>query len=359
MKKHIIILLYLSLFLSACSENKEAKKENELTNTKTHHFEYAQFLEISQTNDEVQITIKDLNGEIAHDYFLAAKKLPLNELSVMSTTHVGMISALEKIEAITSFSDMKLIHNKALYKRFENGKIIETAGFGLANLEVFLRTKPDAIIYSGFDESNPILAKLHAAKLTTIANYEWKETHPLGRAEWIKFFGVLLDKEAKADSVFQQIETNYHAIKDSIAKYATNRPTVLVGTPYGDQFNVPAGNSYMAKILADLQVDYIYSETDGVASHTYSLEKVISENKHTDYWLNVAATNRNEILELNSKFKLLDAVNTGKTYSYFKNVNKFWEESAIRPDLLLLDLAAIFHPELFELEQFHYYSVVK
>lgn len=360
MKKYVSIFLFFILFLSGCSEKNQTDNKNSNSDIKEQLFDYAEFLAVLETDDKIQIIIKDPNSnQPIHKYFLSFENLPLKALSVLSTTHIGMISTLDKIEAITSISDINLVHDKMLIKRFESGNITETGGFGLANLEVFLRTNPDAIIYSGFDESNPILKKLHAAKLTTIANYEWKETHPLGRAEWIKFFGVLLNEKDKADSVFKQVEINYHIIKDSIAKHASKRPTVLVGTPYGDQFNVPAGNSYMAKLLDDLQVDYMYAKTDGVASHTYSLEKVISENKHTDYWLNAAATNREEILQLNSKFELLEAVNNGKTFSYYKNVNKFWEESAIRPDLLLLDLAAIFHPELFQLEQFHYYAVVK
>jgi iron complex transport system substrate-binding protein len=280
-------------------------------------------------------------------------------MSVLSTTHIGMLTALNKTEVITSVSDMGLVYNKKLKERLKLGSIRETGGFGLANLEVFLSLSPSAIVYSGFDENNPVIEKLAAANLKTLANYEWKETHPLGRAEWIKYFGVLIGEEEAADSIFHQIKLNYNKVKDSIAAYATQQPSVLVGTPYGDQFNVPAGNSYMAKMLKDLKVNYVYANTEGVASHSYSLEKVISENKHTDYWLNVAASSKEKLLELNKKFELLEAVHNGGTFSYFSRVNKFWEESAVRPDLLLLDLAAIFHPDLFKQKQMNYYSVVR
>jgi iron complex transport system substrate-binding protein len=352
-----VYYILILIFVSGCTDQTEANFYVENQNTQ---FRYAKNIQIDKRRKDILITIIDhTKNQIMHRYEIPKSELPLARLAVLSATHIGMISELNKLDAIVSYSDMQWVHNKAFIKRFENGYTSETGDFGLANLETFLHLKPDAIIYSGFDENNPILKKIHAANIRTIANYEWKETNPLGRAEWIKFFGVLLNEEEAADSIFNAIEKNYLELTERIAKDATNTPTVFVGTPYGDQFDVPAGESYMATILKDLKVDYRYANTLGVASHTYSLEKVISENASTDYWLNPAAVTNDDILQLNRKFELLNAVKTGRVYSYYASVNKFWEESALRPDFMLHDLAAIFHPELFENNEFHYYSVVK
>lgn len=362
MNIRLLLILWFALIMGSCSENEQGKERLDPRNEETSKvkFEFAEFLSIDKAGNKVEIQIIDPNlNKTTHHYSLLKQTLPFENISVLSTTHIGMIAALNRTEVISSFSDISLVHNEELKEQKRANRLIETGGFGLANLEVFLSISPSAIIYSGFDENNPILEKLAAANLKTLANYEWKETHPLGRAEWVKYFGVLLGEEAKADSVFNQVKLNYNRIKDSIATYAKSHPTVLVGTPFGDQFNVPAGNSYMAKMLNDLKVNYVYANTEGVASHSYSLEKVISENKHTDFWINVAASNKEKLLQLNNKFDLLDAVHNGGTFSYFSNVNQFWEESAIRPDLLLLDLAAIFHPDLFNREQMRYYSVVR
>ncbi len=352
-----VFYILITVLVSGCTDQTEANFSQWNQSTQ---FRYAKNIHIDKREEDILITIIDhAKNQVMHTYEIPQSELPLTRLSVLSATHIGMISELNKLDAIVSYSDMQWVNNKTLFKRFKNGYVTETGDFGLANLETFLRLKPDAIIYSGFDENNPILKKIHAANLRTIANYEWKETHPLGRAEWIKFFGVLLDEEEAADSIFNVIEMNYLEISQRIAKEATKKPSVFAGTPYGDQFDVPAGESYMARILKDLNVNYRYANTSGVASHTYSLEKVISENASTDFWLNPAAVTKDDLLQLNRKFELLDAVKMGKVYSYYANVNKFWEESAVRPDLVLHDLATIFHPELFENKQFHYYSVVK
>lgn len=364
MKNKSILALFLVqlVFLSCEPTEKEGVKNNSDKNY--FDLKYAEALKINNVDaDNTILEIIDPNDKkVVHEYKLNNKNginTPLKTVIPMSATQVGMLDALGLLNTIVAIPSDKYIYSEKLLKKVNNNEIGLVGEFGTSNLESFLKVSPDAIIYSGFDENNPILEKLKKVKIQTIANYEWKENHPLGRAEWIKFFGLLFDENDKADSIFNQVTSNYNSIVDSIKNYAKNRPTVLVGTPYGDQFNVPAGESYMAKILTDLNVDYKYADTEGVGSQTYSLEKIINENKNTDFWLNVAAQNKEDILNLNNKFKLIDAVHSGNVYSYFHNVNKFWEESALRPDLILLDLASIFHPELFEREVLYYYRRVQ
>ena len=370
MKYKIIFALSLFMihimFYSCESNNEESRtnqKEKQTDGENYFDLRYAEALKINKADDNVTILeIIDPNTKnVVHEYKLSNQNginTPLKSVIPMSATQVGMLDALGLINTIVAIPSDNYIYSKRLINNVNHNQVALVGDFGTSNLESFLKVNPDAIIYSGFDENNPILDKLKKVNIQTIANYEWKENHPLGRAEWIKYFGLLFDKKEKADSIFNQVADNYTSIVDSIKMHSTNKPTVLVGTPYGDQFNVPAGESYMAKILADLNVNYKYAETEGVGSQTYSLEKIINENKKVDYWLNVAALNKDDIIGLNDKFKLIDAVQNGNVYSYFQNVNKFWEESALRPDLLLLDLATIFHPEIFEQKSLHYYNKV-
>jgi len=115
----------------------------------------------------------------------------------------------------------------------------------------------------------------------------------------------------------------------------------------------------MAKLLLDANVDYVYAATNGVGSLSLSLENIISTNRSTAFWLNPAAQNNNQILQMNTRFELLQSFQNGNVYSYYSNVNCFWERSAISPHLLLEDLCKIFYPEMFTNDKLTFYSVVE
>jgi iron complex transport system substrate-binding protein len=125
---------------------------------------------------------------------------------------------------------------------------------------------------------------------------------------------------------------------------------------YGDVFNVPAGDSYMAKLLEDVNLDYKYSESVGTGSLSLSLEQVISENRTTNIWLNVAAQSKDKVLEMNNRFRLLESLQKNHIYSYYHRVNCFWEKSAVSPHFLLQDICKIVYPDQFEDETFTFYS---
>ena len=48
--------------------------------------------------------------------------------------------------------------------------------------------------------------------------YDWKETHPLGKAEWIKFIGYLVGKQDEANDYFKHLEIRYNLLKKDYSK---------------------------------------------------------------------------------------------------------------------------------------------
>ena len=76
---------------------------------------------------------------------------------------------------------------------------------------------------------------------------EYLEVHPLGRAEWLRFFGVLFGVERKADSLYSTIAERYTRV---VVADTSNRPTVVFGSYWQGQWFVPSGNSYMARLIA-------------------------------------------------------------------------------------------------------------
>jgi iron complex transport system substrate-binding protein len=224
-------------------------------------------------------------------------------------------------------------------------------------IEKIVKSKTKLIVYSGFGSEFDGEGKLKKLGIQSIPNYEWRETHPLGRAEWIKFLGILIDKPAEANAVFKKIKSNYEDLRWEI-RDLQNKPTVISGNFYSDQWTAPAGNSYMAILFQDAGAKYVYQSSNGTGSVFLPIEQVVFDNRKTDFWLNPGVASKGVLSEMNPKAKFIGAYDNG-IYCYSNEMNKFWEMSAIEPDFLLADFIHIFHPEFKPESELHFYNLLK
>jgi len=194
-----------------------------------------------------------------------------------------------------------------------------------------------------------------------IYNGDWLEPTPLGKAEWIKFFGVLLNQEKRADSIFNQIEKNYLAAK-KLVKNTTHQKRVLSGGPFKDIWNNPRGESYEAQFLKDANFDYVFKHTKGSGSLSYNVEQVFEQAKDIDIWLTPSFYNTMEILgNGNSIFREFDAYKKDQIYSFVNTKGAtggliYYELAATRPDYVLKDLIKIGYPELLPDYEMQFYK---
>lgn len=349
------------LLFSACNgeEKKEFAEVDGISDMDTIGNEYAEAFKIIYHNTFIEIAILNPDtGLLVESYKLSTNDKKDNSKIVkdiqsvvaMSATQVGMLRKLGLEDKIVGFSNFQYLCDP-----LSTSRVNEVGDISAANAEAFLEVNPDIVLYSGFSDQHPILNKLEKANMQTFKVYEWKETHPLGRAEWIKVYGVLFQKEKEANAIFEKVKTEYFKTADRLKSLEPSEST-FAGTYFGDFFNVPAGNSYMAKLFEDANVNYKYADSEGTGSLNLSLEEAITANKNTEYWLNVGVASKQELELQNQKFGHLDAVKNNKVYTYFNNTNCFWENSTINPHLVLKDLGKIFHPELFEDYEFEYYE---
>lgn len=359
MKLNLFFFLPFFFFaLVSCEEKRNATPSHvESIVYDTLKNEYAKGFQLIYSSEGTIVNVLDpLTGELIKNYSIGKGEAynvfsdSLHNVVALSTTHIGMLRKLgleSRISGVASYQH--LCHPMNITKVHEVGDI------GMTDPERILKASPDIIFYSGYNLNAPILNKLERVDKKTFLIYDWKETHPLGRAEWLKVFGVLFGKEKEAHNIFTEMKTNYHRIVTNL-KEAKHQPTVLAGTYFGDVFNVPAGDSYMAHLLKDANVNYVYSEMEGVGSLNLGLEEVITKNLEVDYWINVAFNSFKDLIEQSAKFSMLKSVKTGQVYTYINDVNCFWENSPVEPDKVLEDFGKIFHPELMEESELIYYS---
>lgn len=343
----------LSLFLlliicASCAGN------NDKSVHKAGSVKYARNFRLEQKKDYVKLTILSPNGHQVESEFALVKRdtkvsipseltridVPVQNIAAYSTTFVGMLSTLDETESIKATTSEQYIYNKKLKKLIKQGKVLTSDYDGSETPGALLKHEVSVVVYSGFGQPFPNADKLKQLEITCIANYDWEETHPLGKAEWIKLFGALYDKSEEADKYFDKISSDYFKLRKQIAK-SKKHETVLVGGMVGDIWYASAGKSYLAGIMKDAGLNYVYSKTDGTASIPLTLSQVMRDEQQCTRWINAEAKNKEELLRLNPKFGYFNTVKSGQVYSYFNNQNYFWEYCSLHPEWLLEDFAII------------------
>ena len=239
-------------------------------------------------------------------------------------------------------TSQKYVSNRTIKRKCAKGDIIEVGSLSDMPLEKIAFSKTKILLYSGGFGDFPTEKKLNSIGVTCIPMYDWKEKHPLGTAEWIKFLGYLTNKPKEAKKYFQEINAQYLTFRQYASGLKTN-PSVMSGNMYGDVWNTPAGESYLATMLNDANVNYTYKDTKGTGSLQLTLEEVIKVNTSTTYWINPGFPTRNEITNVNPKSKYLKAFENSEIYCYSHNMNRWWELNAIEPHHVLNDFIKIFH----------------
>jgi iron complex transport system substrate-binding protein len=268
--------------------------------------------------------------------------------AVMSTTFLPAFDILGKIKTIVAVSSLSSVSNKKLRTRAKNNKnVIKDLGF-VPNPESVLGLKLD-LFFASTPYSTEVegLDKLEHLNIPVFFISDYKETHPLARAEWIKVFAMIFSQEKEGIKIFETIKKEYLRVKKSVQKF--NAPKVLIGEMRNGRWTAPSGDSFISILLKDAGGDYIFDQLQSKKTLSIDLEKILKGYSQFDVWLpHNLYKKRSKLLAAHSlMFSKKDShkmriFNNTKRYSKGTG-NDFWESALSRPDLLLKDLAFIFH----------------
>jgi iron complex transport system substrate-binding protein len=359
MKKiHFLLFFSISIFLISCNKS----KKNEIIISKNTAFiRHAKGFQISSKNGVQKIIIKNAyqNSTEIFEYVVSKNKnlkndiqIPVSRIVVTSTTHIPMIEMLNEENSIIGFPNTTYISSEKTRQRVENGFIKEIGKENLLNTETLLDLQPDLVVGYSVSTADKSLEMIKKTGIQVIYNGDWLEETPLGRAEWIQFFGVLFDKQQMADSIFKSIEKEYLDTKQ-IALKSGKKPTVFSGAVMSkDIWNLPAGESFVAQFLADANLDYLWKNTKGKGSLSLSFESVFENAKNADFWIAPGYfSSKEQLLQNNKLYAEFAAFKKDNIYTPTLKKGKtggviYYELAPTRPDLVLKDLIKITNPTL-------------
>jgi len=361
-----ILILLCFLVFSSC-KNEESKQDHSDINGKSISIEYAKGFSIKQFDGYKILTINNPwpKADKSFRYLLAEKDakipstlqydlkitIPLKKVVVTSTTHIPSLEVLQEEGSLVGFPGLDYISSEKTRDLISKGVIRELGRNEAINTEVLISLQPDAVVGFAVDGNNKSFNIIQKSGIPIIYNGDWTEESPLGKAEWIKFFGAIYNKDEQALDQFNKIKHSYITSKE-LAKNAESKPTVLSGSMYKDQWYVPYGNSWSAQFIQDANATYIYGNTKGSGSIALSFESVLNKSNDAAYWIAPGQFQSfQQLLETSPHYTQFKAVQNKNVFTYSNSLGAtggvlYYELAPTRPDLVLKDLISIFHPEL-------------
>ena len=375
-----LFLLKFTLFLfvvtlGGCKQND--KTFTAAIKTSTNEIQYAEGLEIYKYRGYtiVKVTRPWPEAKKSFTYVLQEKNsiipdslkqfsiipVPIKSIVVTSTTHIPALEMLGVENTLVGFPNTNYISSEKTRKRIDSGNVREVGTNETLNTEVLIDMAPNVIVSFGLNDNNPTLDNLQKSGLKILLNGDWAEQYPLGKAEWIKFFGALYGLDSKANTIFSKIEKEYKNTL-ALANKATSKPTVLSGAMFQDQWYVPQGDSWAALFLKDANSNYLWADSKGIGSLPLPFEKILEKSKNAEYWIAPGDfSSLKQMSESNPHYSEFDSFKNKKVYSY--GINKgakggilYFEWSPTRPDWVLKDLIKIFHPELLPNHKLYFFQ---
>lgn len=351
---YILILLLLSSCV--CASDSPAGESS---------CRYARFFDVVEMDSCISVILLSPDGSRRDTVHVSG---PVDNIICMSSSHVAALALIGADSLISGVSGAGYISNPVLRERYAitegvQRRCIKRAaplrplrdvGYEAAlDYEKILELRPDMLVtYTVSGAEPPYVTKLRSMGIPVMVLHDHLENHPLARAEYVRLFGALTHRLPVADSVFNAVCENYERIAGEVAATASEQRKVLINTPYAEAWYIPGEESYMSRLIRDAGGRVLGSVKGTSASGVISLETAYGLSQQADLWLNPGTfRSREQLRGAHQLFSEFGPVSKGlPIYNNTLRItpeggNDFWESGAMRPDLILQDLIAIFHDD--------------
>lgn len=316
--------------------------------------DYASHFHLSETKNGYIINVtnpyqgaegESVRYDLSRGHDKNAIPIPVKRIACMSTTHVAFIDALGMQKKIKGVSTADYIYSPKIRDAVASGHIRKIGTDKNLNMERIIALNPDLLFAYSVDNSvEGNLQQIREAGIPVVMVAEYLENHPLGRAEWLRFFACFFDCLPKADSVFKERVQAYTQMRDSTEVPDSLR--AIFNLPWKGVWWMPGGDSYMSHLAADAGISYVFSDRRSPESIVVDMESAYNASKKADIWLHTgAAQGIADIIALDQRLGEFPLMKNGRIYNNNKRANSygndFYESGVVFPDSLLRDLILI------------------
>lgn len=290
--------------------------------------------------------------------------IPVKKMIGMTSVQIALADFAESTDVLAGLANLQYVTSSKVKENIKAKKVLEVGEEGSLNNEIIISMQPDMLMGTGTPSADfSRYQTLQSAGVPVILNIEWLENTPLGRAEWVKVFAALVNKEKLVNEKFNTIEKEYNRLA-ALGQRAKSKPTLIVGMPYKGSWFVPDGSSFMTQFFKDAGGFYRWANTKGTGSMGLSFESVAPVALKADFWINTGtATSKDYIASMDNRYTFFKPFKNNTIYNFNKKVNElgsndYWESGSVNPQLILADLIKILHPELLPAHELVYYKQI-
>ena len=221
------------------------------------------------------------------DSDIAVIKQPLDNIYLVATSAMDLFCALDGLDSISlSGTNADGWYIDEAKKALEDGSISFAGKYSAPDYELILSKNCDLAIESTMIYHKPeVKEKLEQFGIPVLVEHSSYESHPLGRTEWLKLYGVLLGKEELADKLFQEQVDKLKAIEDS---ESTGKTVAFFYINSVGAANVRKSGDYVSKMIELAGGKYIFSDLgaeddNSLSTMNMQMEEFYAGAKDADY----------------------------------------------------------------------------
>lgn len=285
---------------------------------------------------------------------------PVKSTICMTSLQLSNFIKLDELDAVVGITSTRHLFNQEMQKRLDEGKTHKIGIEGNFDNEIIMGINPDVILISPFKRGG--YDALTEVGIPLIPHLGYKEMTPLGQAEWIKFVGLLIGEEEKANKVFSEIENRYLELT-KLTSQVKKRPVVFSGELRGGNWYAVGGKSFLAQLFKDAGADYFLKDDVRSGGISLDFETVYSQAAYADYWRIVNSYkgdfSYNTLQAEDVRYADFQAFKKKQVIYCNMSEKPFYESMPVEPEIVLADLIAVFHPQLLPDHTPRYYELLK
>lgn len=374
-RAYVISILWFVCMLGACTPSR--KQTDPFANLiESDTIQFAKGFSINHFDSYTTVEVRDPwdSSRMLQRYILVDRqkeipaslpqgtlvRTPIRNIVVYTSVHAAIIDQLGESDKVIGVCEPRYIDIPVIQAGLKSGKIADMGEATSPNIEKMIDKGVELIIASPFQNSS--YGPVEKLGVPIIEGADYMEGSPLGRTEWIRFYGLLFGKSAVADSIFKDTKDRYEALR-ALVSDTTRRPTVIAEKKYGSSWYVSGGDSYTALLYKDAGAKYLFDFIPEGGSVPLSFETVFDKGIHADIWLikynQAKDMTYNDLSTEYKPYSNFDAFKNRHIYGCNTGIVPYYEEFPLHPDYLLADLIWIFHPELLPDYEPRYYKKMK
>lgn len=302
--------------------------------------------------------------------------VPLRRSVVFNTAHVQLVSWLGAISQVRGVADLKYMNVAEVKEGVARGRIADCGNSMSPDIETMVAIGADGVLLSPFENSGGY-GRLEQIGVPIIECADYMETSPLGRAEWMRFYGLLYGKEREADSLFREVERSYNELRQTERlrqeeklrqkeklqqkerlRHGHNKQgrregnkggAALTEKMTGNVWYVAGGKSTVSQMITDAGGSYAWAADEHSGSRAMAFEEVLSEAGDADVWWFIDSSPQPMSYErLAAEYRGYDQLRPfrlRRVWSVNPMQVPYFEEVSFRPDRLLRDYIIMLHPD--------------